>query len=48
LARLQKAQAGTPIYIYPNAPHGFDNSLRAGYDAATANLACQRTFEFLA
>jgi dienelactone hydrolase len=47
LARIQKAQAATPIYIYANAPHGFDNSLRTGYDPATAELARQRTLEFL-
>jgi len=31
-----------------NAPHGFDNSLRAGYDAVTVNLARERTLDFLA
>jgi len=30
------------------APHGFDDSVRAGYDAATVKLARQRTLEFLA
>jgi dienelactone hydrolase len=34
---------------YSNAPHGFvGNSLRAGYNAATANLARERTLDFLA
>lgn len=48
LARIQKAQADTPIHIYPGAPHGFDNTLRQGCDHATAKLARQRTLEFFA
>jgi len=31
-----------------NAPHGFDNSRHAEYDAATAKPARDRTLEFLA
>jgi hypothetical protein len=31
-----------------NAPQGFGNSLRADYNAATANLARERTLYFLA
>ena len=48
LARIKEAQAGTPIHIYSGAPHGFDNVQRQGGDPATAELARQRTLEFLA
>ena len=48
LTRIQKAQDGTPIYIYPNAPHGFDNSIRHRQEITTAKLARERTLEFLA
>ena len=39
LAVLRAVLAGTG---YPNAPHGFDRSVQAGYDAATAALARDR------
>jgi carboxymethylenebutenolidase len=48
LRRIQEAQAGTPMYLYPGAPHGFDNSIRHGHEMATAKLARERTLEFLA
>ncbi len=45
---IKKAQAGTPIYTYPGAPHGFDNDARPKYNPATAKLVRERTLEFLA
>jgi len=47
LESIKKAQAGTPIYTYPGAPHGFDNDTRPKYNSATAHLARERTLEFL-
>ncbi len=48
LAAIKKAQAGTPIYTYPKASHGFDNENRPNYDPATVMLARERTLDFLA
>lgn len=48
LAAIKKAQAGTPIFTYPMASHGFDNEARPKYDPATVKLARDRTLEFLA
>jgi len=48
LVAIQAAQADTPLYTYPGAPHGFDNETRPKYNADTARLARERTLQFLA
>ncbi len=48
LDQIKKDQAGTPIFSYPGAPHGFDNQERQNYRADAAQLARERTLEFLA
>ena len=48
IEQIKKDQAGTPIYTYPGAPHGFDNPGRQTYRADAAKLARGRTLEFLA
>ena len=48
LESIKKAQAGTAIFTYPKASHGFDNGARPKYDPATVKLARERTLEFLA
>jgi len=48
LENIKKAQAGTPIFTYPKASHGFDNEARPNYEPATVKLARERTIEFLA
>ena len=48
LTRIQEAQADTPIYIYPNSPHGFDNTIRYPQETPAAKLARERTLECLA
>ena len=46
-AVLATASGDHAIYIYENAGHGFANETGASYDAAAADLAWQRTVEFL-
>jgi carboxymethylenebutenolidase len=44
--KFKKAHPELPVYMY-SADHGFNCDQRGSYDAAAANLARQRTLEFL-
>ncbi len=46
-ARLKTLNKEHEIFIYPNAGHAFANSSGKNYDPAAAELARQRTLEFL-
>jgi len=44
-AAVEAAQPGVPVYIYETGDHGFNNEGSPRYDAASAELARQRTRE---
>ena len=44
---VEQRYPGVPVYLY-DAGHGFNCDARADYDAVSAALAQQRTFEFFA
>ena len=44
---VEQEYPGTPVFMY-DAGHGFNCEARVNYDAKSAALAQQRTFEFLA
>lgn len=46
-AKLQTLSGSNAVYIYPNAGHGFANEPDPTYDKAAADLAWQRTVDFL-
>lgn len=46
-ATLGKLSNEHEIYIYPNAGHGFANTVNAGYDEQSAQEAWERTLAFL-
>jgi carboxymethylenebutenolidase len=45
---IKKKQPQTGVYVYPGAPHGFNCDERASYRKDAADLAWQRTKDFLA
>jgi carboxymethylenebutenolidase len=47
VAAFQQAHPGVEVHIYP-ANHGFNCDQRGAFDAASANLARERTLEFFA
>jgi len=47
-AAVQSANPGVPVYIYDGAGHGFNNEDPARHNAASAELARQRTLELFA
>lgn len=47
-AKLATLAGDHAVYIYPNAGHAFANDTGANYDPEAAELAWQRTLEFLA
>ena len=49
IAQFRAAHPSVPVYIYPGAKHGFDNSSRIErFDPVAAPAARERTLEFLA
>jgi len=46
-AALKASQVKFQIFIYPGTQHGFNNDTTPRYDKAAAQLAWQRTIEFL-
>lgn len=46
-AKLTTLSGNNAVYIYPNAGHGFANANDQTYDKAAADLAWQRTLDFL-
>lgn len=49
IAQFRAAQPSVPVYIYPGAKHGFDNSSRIErFDPVAAPAGRERTLEFLA
>ncbi len=47
IEKIRAADPGGEVHVYP-ADHGFNCDQRASYDAASAQLARQRTLQFLA
>jgi carboxymethylenebutenolidase len=45
--RIKALHPGGTFYIYAGAGHGFNCDLRASYDRAAAELARERTLQFL-
>jgi carboxymethylenebutenolidase len=45
---IREAQPAVEIFVYPGAQHGFGCNDRGSYDAASAQLAQERTLGFLA
>ena len=46
IEKIKAARPDVPVYVYPNAGHGFSCDERGSFDAAAAALAGQRTMEF--
>jgi carboxymethylenebutenolidase len=46
-AALKTQNGNNEVYIYPNAGHGFANPSGANYNEEAADLAWQRTMDFL-
>ena len=46
-AMVEQRNPGAPVFMY-DAGHGFNCNVRSGYDAESAMLAQEKTFEFLA
>jgi carboxymethylenebutenolidase len=47
IEKIQRAHLGLPIFLYPNAGHGFNCDERADYNLSAATLARERTLAFL-
>jgi carboxymethylenebutenolidase len=45
--KIQRAHPGLPIFLYPNAGHGFNCDERDDYNLSAAALAGERTLVFL-
>jgi len=48
LERIRAAQPQSPLYLYEDAGHDFDDDECGGYEAQAAALARRRTLEFIA
>lgn len=46
-AKLKTLSGSNMVYIYPNVGHGFANQNDPTYNKAAADLAWQRTLDFL-
>lgn len=46
-AKIKTLSGDNMVYIYPNAGHGFANENEQTYDKASADMAWQRTLDFL-
>ena len=47
IQKIQAAHPEVPVFVYPEAGHGFNCDQRPDYKAAAAGLARERTLEFL-
>jgi carboxymethylenebutenolidase len=47
IEKIRQAYPQSPVYVYPGAGHGFNCDERASYSAKDAQLAFERTLEFL-
>jgi carboxymethylenebutenolidase len=46
IEKIKAARPEVPVYIYPDAGHGFSCDERGSFDPAAAELAAKRTMEF--
>jgi carboxymethylenebutenolidase len=46
IEKIKAARPEVPVYVYPDAGHGFSCDERGSFNAAAAELAAKRTMEF--
>jgi carboxymethylenebutenolidase len=47
IEKIKKANPASPLFVYPGAGHGFNCDERGSYSAKDANVAFERSIEFL-
>jgi carboxymethylenebutenolidase len=47
IEKIKRTRLGLPIFLYPDAGHGFNCEERADYNPGAAALARERTLAFL-